>query len=190
MKKGFTLIELLIVLALISILAGILIVVIKPQEIFRRARDTQRKGDLSNVQRAIDAYLADVMQNPNISVNWCPGPTSTISYSYPFTSAPAGWPAVPSGYTATGTTSTAVNGTGWVRYVTLASSTLVNLSSLPLDPLNSTVGGTGYFYAFVCTGNPGEYELDAKLEGDTASMQNDGGNRTDLYEVGPNKNLY
>ncbi len=188
MKKGFTLIELLIVLALISILAGILIVVIKPQEIFRRARDTQRKGDLSNVQRAIDIYLADVMQNPDISVNWCL--TSTISYSYPFTSAPAGWPPIPSGYTATGTTSVAVNGTGWVRYVTLASSTLVNLSSLPLDPLNSTVGGTGYFYAFVCTGNAGEYELDAKLEGDTASMQNDGGNRTDLYEVGPNKNLY
>jgi prepilin-type N-terminal cleavage/methylation domain-containing protein len=187
MKKGFTLIELLIVLALISILAGILIVVIKPQEIFRRARDAQRKGDLNNVQRAIDAYLADVMQNPNISVNWCP--TSTISYSYPFTSAPSGWPTT-TGYTATGTTSTAVNGTGWVRYVTLASSTLVNLSSLPLDPLNSTLGGTGYFYAFVCTGNVGEYEIDAKLEGDTASMQNDGGNRTDLYEVGPNKNLY
>jgi len=187
MKKGFTLIELLIVLALISILAGILIVVIKPQEIFRRARDAQRKGDLSNVQRAIDAYLADVMQNPNISVNWCT--TSTISYSYPFTSAPAGWPPT-TGYTATGTTSTAVNGTGWVRYVTLASSTLVNLSSLPLDPLNSTVGGTGYFYAFVCTGNAGEYELDAKLEGDTASMQNDGGNQDGLYEVGPNKNLY
>jgi prepilin-type N-terminal cleavage/methylation domain-containing protein len=188
MKKGFTLIELLIVLVLISILAGILIVVIKPQEIFRRARDTQRKGDLSNVQRAIDAYLADVMQNPNVSVNWCPG--NTISYSFPTTSAPGNWPAVPAGYTATGTTSTAVNGTGWVRYVTLASSTLVNLSSLPLDPLNSTLGGTGYFYAFVCTGNVGEYELDAKLEGDTASMQNDGGNRTDLYEVGPNKNLY
>ncbi|MDT7868269.1 MAG: type II secretion system protein [Candidatus Pacebacteria bacterium] len=187
MKKGFTLIELLIVLALISILAGILIVVIKPQEIFRRARDAQRKGDLSNVQRAIDAYLADVMQNPNISVNWCT--TSTISYSYPFTSAPAGWPPT-TGYTATGTTSTAVNGTGWVRYVTLASSTLVNLSSLPLDPLNSTVGGTGYFYAFVCTGNAGEYELDAKLEGDTSSMQNDGGNQDGLYEVGPNKNLY
>jgi prepilin-type N-terminal cleavage/methylation domain-containing protein len=188
MKKGFTLIELLIVLALISILAGILIVVIKPQEIFRRARDTQRKGDLSNVQRAIDTYLADVMQNPNLSVNWCT--TSIVSFSYPFTSAPAGWPAVPSGYTATGTTSTAVNGTGWVRYVTLASSTLVNLSSLPLDPLNSTVGGKGYFYAFVCTGNAGEYELNAKLEADTASMQNDGGSENELYEVGPNKNLY
>ncbi|MER3581330.1 MAG: hypothetical protein C4347_00495, partial [Patescibacteria group bacterium] len=70
MRKGFTLIELLIVLALISILAGILIVVIKPQEIFARARDSQRTGDLNNVARALDTYLADMTTNPNLSLVW------------------------------------------------------------------------------------------------------------------------
>ncbi len=188
MKKGFTLMELLIVLALISILAGVLIVVIRPQEIFIRARDTQRKGDLNNVQRAIDIYLADAMQNPSVSLSWCPG--NTISFSETRTSNPSGWPAIPAGYTATGTTSTAINGTGWVRYVNLASSTLVNLSSLPLDPINRTIGGVGYLYAFVCTSDVGEYELNARLEGDTSAMINDGGNQNTLYEVGPNKNLY
>jgi len=187
MKKGFTLIELLIVLSLISILAGILIVIIRPQEIFRRARDTQRKGDLSNVSRAIDTYLADMMQLGQ-TVNWCP--ENTISWSSPFTSAPSGWPTVPSGFTATGTNSTNIDGTGWVRYVTLASSTLVNLPSLPLDPLNNTVGGVGYFYAFICRTNVGEYELNAKLEADTNAMQNDGGSENSLYEVGPLKNIY
>ena len=191
MKKGFTLIELLIVLALISILAGILIVVIKPQEIFVRARDSQRKGNLASVARAIDTYVADLSQSGS-AINWCPA--NTISWSYTGTYPPAGWPGVPSGYTATGTNSTAVNGTGWVRYITFASSSLVNLSTLPLDPLNQTVGGVGYFYAFVCTSNIGEYELNAKLEKDTASMQNDGGNQntgpTLLYEVGSNLNLY
>jgi len=186
MKKGFTLIELLIVLALISILAGILIVVIKPQEIFRRARDTQRKGDLSNLQRVIDTYLADVTQNPNISIIWCT--TSTISFSGSMTAFPSGWPTT-TGYTVTGTTSTAINGTGWVG-VNLSSSTLVNLSALPLDPINRTISGIGYFYAFVCTSNIGEYEFDARFEGDTNSMQNDGGNQNTLYEVGTNKNLY
>ena len=193
MRKGFTLIELLIVLALISILAGILIVVIKPQEIFARARDSQRTGDLTNVAKAMDAYIADITTNPNIPTVWpasgfsC---SSTVSFSASMTSNPPGWAtSSPSGVTSvTGTPSTALNGTGWVK-VPLASSTLVNLPSLPLDPLNSVVGGVGYFYNFTC-GSDLTYELDAKLEKNTYAMQNDGGNNDNLYEVGSNKGLY
>jgi len=193
MRKGFTLIELLIVLALISILATILIVVIKPQEIFVRARDSKRVGDLSNVAKALDAYLADITTNPNLPTVWPASGFSCntqTSFSTSTTSNPPGWAtSTGSGVTTiTGTNSTLINGTGWVR-VPLASSTLVNLSSLPLDSLNSIVGGVGYFYNFTC-GSDFTYELDAKLERDTGSMQNDGGNNLNLYEVGTNKNLY
>lgn len=182
--KGFTLIELLIVLALISVLAGILIVVIRPQEIFRRARDAQRQTDLNNVMKAIDTYLADT----NITPIWCS--SNMISFSRSGSNAGAnGWPSAPAGYTVTSTDSVALNGTGWVR-LPLASSTLVNLSSLPQDPINNIAGGINYVYAFVCSNTLGQYELNGILESNPSAMQNDGGNQTGLYEIGPNKNLY
>jgi len=185
LRKGFTLIELLIVLALISILAGILIVVIKPQEIFRRARDSQRMADLRNVASAIEAYLADTNLT---SPTWCTASTTSFSKSG-ITSAPANWPTIPSGYTVTSTDSVAIDGTGWVK-IPLSASTLVNLSALPQDPINGVVGSVAYVYAFVCSPTLGAYELDAKLEANTGAMQTDGGNQTFLYEVGSNKNLY
>jgi prepilin-type N-terminal cleavage/methylation domain-containing protein len=200
-EKGFTLIELLIVLALIAILAAILIVVINPGAIMTRGRDTQRKGDLRNLAAATDAYIADMgtgadlpwiargncsSTSPgNIFFSVVPADTSTP---------PTGWPAVPSG-TATGTTSQIANGNGWVP-LNFQGSTLVTLSSLPLDPRNNvTSGGVRFAYSFTCDTNFG-YEYAAKLEGDLSAMANDGGNRntcTDisdtncLYEIGPGK---
>jgi len=52
-RKGFTLIELLVVLALISILAIILLVTIRPFEIFKKARDAQRIADLNRIDQII-----------------------------------------------------------------------------------------------------------------------------------------
>jgi prepilin-type N-terminal cleavage/methylation domain-containing protein len=54
-RLGFTLIELLIVLALISILATILMLTIKPGGIFSKARDTKRINDLKNIEKIMDA---------------------------------------------------------------------------------------------------------------------------------------
>jgi prepilin-type N-terminal cleavage/methylation domain-containing protein len=53
-SKSFTLIELLIVLALISILATILMLTIKPGGIFSKARDTKRINDLKNIEKIMD----------------------------------------------------------------------------------------------------------------------------------------
>jgi prepilin-type N-terminal cleavage/methylation domain-containing protein len=203
-EKGFTLIELLIVLALIAILAAILITVINPGAIMTRGRDTQRKGDLRNLAAATDAYIADMGTGANLP--WIArGNCSSTSPGNVFFSTTTntfltGWPSVG---TATGTTSTAANGNGWVP-LNFQASTIVGLASLPLDPRNGISGTAAngqsvvFVYSFTCDTNF-NYEYAAKLEGDASGMATDGGNRNTcasasvdcLYEVGPGKaNLY
>ena len=64
MKKGFTLIELLIVIGLIGVLSGFVIVVINPQTQFMKARDANRKKDLSLISNALEQYYADNNRYP------------------------------------------------------------------------------------------------------------------------------
>jgi len=191
-ERGFTLIELLIVLALIAILAAILIVVIKPGQIFMRARDTQRSGDLRNLSQAVDAYTTELAQNPSMA--WpARGTCSSTSpgnvfFSITTAAAPTGWPTLPAG-AATGTTSTAIDGNGWVP-LDFRLVSVLNLPQLPLDPRNGQTGTASngqsavFAYSFTCDTNF-NYEFAAKLE--ASPMDKDGGNRADLYEVGPGK---
>ena len=65
MKKGFTLLELLIVIGILAILATVLIAVINPAELLRRARDTQRLSDLDALRSAISLFIVD-MPDPSI----------------------------------------------------------------------------------------------------------------------------
>lgn len=192
-KKGFTLIELLVVLGLIAILAAILIAVIKPAEIFRRARDSQRSGDLRNLEQALIAYIVEKSQSgmiilDNATNTTCIGGTgSTTIY------ASAGYGIItsglPSGFTrAVGTTSTAVNGSGWLP-VDFASVLTLQLTKLPIDPLNTgTSSSPSLYYTYACK-TDFTYELNANMESNTAAEQNDGGDAPWIYEVGPNKNI-
>lgn len=59
LRSGFTLVELLIVVALIAILAVIVLMRINPLETQKRTRDTQRLRDISVIQGAVEAYVAD-----------------------------------------------------------------------------------------------------------------------------------
>ncbi len=192
--KGFTLIELLVVLAIIGVLAGVLIVIIKPAEIFKRGRDTQRMGDLRNLSQALDAYISETSMDPTKTLildgatnTKCVGGSATdtifasIAYSLGNGSAPSG----PSGaFEAQGTTSRAVNGTGWLP-INFSSVALINLPALPLDPSNTE--NPSYYYTYTCK-TDFSYELNARLESNNAGA-NDGGDFSVLYEVGPNKNL-
>ncbi len=65
-KRGFTLIELLVVIGILSILAVALLIAINPAEAQRKARDTQRLKDLSNIQAALEGWLNDT---PGSSLN-------------------------------------------------------------------------------------------------------------------------
>jgi prepilin-type N-terminal cleavage/methylation domain-containing protein len=191
-KVGFTLIELIVVLAIIGVLVGILVAVIKPQQIFARLRDTQRQSDLNRLANAIQTYIAEFAQNPSAIVltgdlggtNGClGGSTSTIYYSA------SGNPGPTAPFTrARASTSTAVNGTGWLP-VNFASATTLNLTALPIDPRNSAFDANpSYYYTYACKTDL-NFELDANLEVMTDAEQNDGGDVATLYEVGSNKNI-
>jgi prepilin-type N-terminal cleavage/methylation domain-containing protein len=200
-KVGFTLIELIVVLAIIGVLVGILVAVIKPQQIFARLRDTQRQSDLNRLANAIQTYIAEFAQNPSAivltgdagigGINGClGGSTPTIYYSANTQPTSINIPS-PSGGTFTrprASTSTAVDGTGWLP-VRFASATTLNLTALPIDPRNSNYNDNpSYYYTYACTKDL-NFELDANLEVMTDAEQNDGGDSTVLYEVGPQKNL-
>lgn len=56
---GFTLLELLVVIAVISTLAVVLVTIINPAEMTRRARDATRISDISTLRRSVDLAMAD-----------------------------------------------------------------------------------------------------------------------------------
>ena len=56
---GFTLIELIVVIAIISILASIVLIVINPAIIFANARNATRLSDISTIQSAVSRYIAE-----------------------------------------------------------------------------------------------------------------------------------
>ncbi len=62
--KGFTLIELLLVIAVLGVLAAGLVILINPLAQFQRTRDTQRKNDLAQIQRALEQYYNDFGKYP------------------------------------------------------------------------------------------------------------------------------
>lgn len=80
-SKGFTLVELLIVIAILGVLGAVLITILNPGTQFKRARDAQRRSDLSQIQRALELYYQDNGKYPETTgwINstagefWIPG---------------------------------------------------------------------------------------------------------------------
>lgn len=64
MKKGFTLIELLVVVAVLSILTVAVLTILNPIEQIKKSHDAQRKNDLAQLQRMLDAYYNDNNRYP------------------------------------------------------------------------------------------------------------------------------
>ncbi len=189
MKRGFTLIELLVVIAILAVLATATVLVLNPAELLKQGRDSTRISDLAALNSAISLWVADVL---NTSGNW---PASNTYNCTSGVDAP-GTPVCVANATTT------VTSTGWVpldfRLIAAGSP----LSRLPLDPnngsANCTLGSpTVCLYAFAASSTVGAYELDAQMEsvkfylsGSADVTSKDGGNMTDIYEVGTNLTLF
>lgn len=180
MKKGFTLVELLVVIGILAILTAAVVVVLNPAELLRQSRDAQRLSDFDAVRSAVSLYLSSAT-------------TPTVSNT--------GYAMVNTGYacyslsgTCTATTSTAIDGTGWVaiNFSELSSVGLNSpLSALPVDPVNNAT----YHYAYKGFNTDKTYELNTILEsskyatGASNKMAVDGGNSSTIYEVGSDPGL-
>jgi len=178
-QKGFTLIELLIVIAILVILMAAILMVINPGKLLKKSRDSRRVAEITEVNKAIAASVAD--QKLTLGPNAQAERTSLSPAA--FTVGGAGWVG--------GSAVAPITWTG-----TLSSFT----NTLPRDPTNT--GNLCYRYTANASG---EWEIagvlessdnqnvvinDGGNEGDatsctTTSMEATGGDIDCMYEVGP-----
>jgi len=188
-RKSFTLIELLIVLSILALIVGLLISIIKPAEIYKKARDNQRIVDLNYLDSNIKSYL--LLANTNTIYT-----TSTLNKVFLSLKLPSSatntdcrnyfpdLPSLPSGWTyVCSKNPTSTDGTGWLP-INFQNYMLYSISNLPLDPFNNST----YYYAFIASGT--DFILYTMLEDPkNQASKNDQDNYPHLYSVGTNKRL-
>jgi len=140
--RGFTLIELLVVMGILGVLMAVTILVINPAEYFKRARNSVRGTDISNIKQALQLYAVDKgvdLDKPdNIVYVSLPDVNSDCSsWSLPILSAPLTYKCV------TSTNYKKTDGTGWLPF-DFNSSPSKTLAALPVDPVNDD----SYYYTF------------------------------------------
>lgn len=164
-SEAFTLVELLIVIAIISILAAVIMLVIDPIEILNRARDANRLSDFNSLQKAIDASLRE--STPG-GVNTACGVDAD-----PFVMCTGR-------STDNILTVREIHGDGWVKANVGNQENNITMPVLPVDPVNTL----NIHYTYCGLGN--RYELIGYLQSKQKNslMNDDGGKDVDRYEVG------
>jgi len=186
-SNSFTLIELLIVIGILAILTAAVVVVLNPAELLKQSRDSKRMQDLSSIDSTIQTLQALV---PDIDL----GTASTVYVSIADTSSTCsnlGLPTLPSGWAYNCVTETNLHktdGNGWIpiNFQDSLSGGAIQLSSLPIDPTNTT--STGLYYTYTPGGS---YELTAQIESDKYANNSakDGGVDPAQYEKGTDLTL-
>jgi len=153
----------------------------------KQARDSTRMQDLTSINKAIQTIQA---LDPDISL----GIAKTVYVSIPDASSTCGTlglPALPTGYTYHCVTTTNlhnVDGTGWipVNFNDPLATGVGQISSLPIDPTNSTT--TGLYYTYTPGGS---FELTTLFESDKYAKYEtkDGGVDPAMYERGTDLSL-
>jgi len=189
--RGFTLLELLIVIAIIAILSVILVLVLNPAETLKKSRDAQRISDLNTVKTALGLILTS-SSTPYLTpgnTTCIGGTTATLYVSATGISTGFGG----SFAAINASSSSSVDGTGWlpVNFTWLAGGSPI--SNIPLDPINSAsstaLNDYSLVYRYGCNKTAMTFEVDGRLESDAYTvddnkMTKDGGNNANLYEVG------
>src|SRR5574343_1114841 len=188
--KSFTLIELLIVIAILALLMSIIIITLNPSEMLKKSRDTKRISSLKALNNALGIFQATkpttTMGTANIVYVSIPDSSSTC--------ANRSLPTLPDGYTyqcSTVANYRKTDGTGWIPVNFNSLDIGSPISSLPIDPTNTT--STNLFFTYT-TG--GSWELNAilessanKLSGDNDKTSLDGGDSYSTYEIGTDLSL-
>ncbi|GIW65695.1 MAG: hypothetical protein KatS3mg094_214 [Candidatus Parcubacteria bacterium] len=197
MKKGFTLIELIAVLSALGIISTFVINLIKPLDIIKCSRDTQRINDLNSLNSAIAHYFSETnnpdLDGPYFSNSGFDESSSSIFISIPkdkeststsFSFEGKNWLIIQPSSTAL---SSLINGQGWlpINFLSL-SKKAINL--LPVDPINSF--NKNYFYSYAFKKSAKSYELNAKFECPKfiEIAKSDGGD-SESFEVGTDLNI-
>lgn len=194
-KTGFTLIEILIVIGVVSILASITVLVLKPAELLREARDSTRIQDIRNIDKIItlgrtqnSALLSNVVsERLYISLPDTNGVLTDdcrVSGEYPTLPILIGsWQ-----YrcNATSTFLQKTDGAGWlpINFASIAGG--AGISALPIDPRNNA--DDGLYYTFSLNGSGASYSLSTNLQSQKYLAQianTDGGNATSSFETAP-----
>jgi prepilin-type N-terminal cleavage/methylation domain-containing protein len=178
-EGSFTLIELLIVIGILAILVAAVVVTLNPAQLLAQARDSKRQQDLSALNQALNTITA-------LDQSLFMGTSSIVYTSLPdSTTTCANWnlPSLPSGWQyhcAPTSTLQNTDGTGWIP-VNFKTTGVVSLSSLPIDPQNTS--STGLYYTYV-TG--GSFQLASHFE--SVKYQATEGSDA-MYTVGSNTTL-
>lgn len=192
--------ELLIVIAVLAILSVVVVLVLNPAETLKKARDSQRMADLNTIKTSIGLYITST-GTPYLGVGGTSNTGCGTGASHYVWYSKTGVTDNTIDATATVATSSAtqalagsVDGTGWIP-VNLASLTGGSpISNWPIDPSNtitslSGVSTSDLVYRYGCASSNMTFEVDARLESDAYTVQDnkmtaDGGNNSNLYEIG------
>ncbi|MFA7201438.1 MAG: type II secretion system protein [Candidatus Paceibacterota bacterium] len=197
--QSFTLIELLIVIGILAILTAAVVVVLNPSELLQQSRDSSRMTDLAVLHKAISLLQLEQSVS-SIGVNnviYISIPDTTLVGNATSTCGSLGLLPPPFGWNYECHSPDSyrdIDGTGWIPLVVTQSSAGTLLSTLPVDPTNTTSSGSYYMYTTVNNA----WELNARLssskygfkEDFSGKPSSDGGNNDYLYEVGSNLTVF
>ena len=185
-RKAFTLIELLVVIAIIAILAVVVVLTLNPAELLRQSRDANRVSDMSTLTDALGIYTEQsggAMGSSSVVYISIPDPIATSSLGDQCQGLGLSSLGGDTYHCAASSTFRNTDGTGWIPVDFQNISIGTPLSSLPVDPTNTT--STGLYYTYMTNGTTGyqiTYGTESQKYSQLCAAQN--GQYSDLCETG------
>lgn len=190
-KLGFTTVEMLVTVTILAVLMILVIVAVNPTDLLKQGRDSNRVAALNSINGAL-RFLTE--NEPGTFI----GSSSVVYVSIPSTVSDCsnlGLPTLPSDWQYScvqSSSSTRVDGTGWIPVNFQAISAGSPISQLPIDSKNST--STRNYFTYVASGSSWELAFAPeaeknKLGGANNLTTKDGGQKASLFELGKDLSL-